>query len=694
MTLEEFVRLLDERGLRPKQTGAGQWAALCPSHQDRIPSLSVGAGNEGRVLLNCHVGCAIDEILGTLGLSKPDLFASPNGGGRSEQAVEYIYLGRDGKPVMKVVKKPGKRFSQARPDGEDGWLWNLQGVDRVLYRLPEVLAAVAAGERIYIAEGEKDVHALEGAGVVATTNPGGAGKWRSEYSEALAGADVVVIADRDEPGRRHAEEVAKSLTQRGCAVRIVQAAEGKDAHDHLAAGLGVEDLKGLAGAGPAPPLDLAATLDMAEAYLRRYTALTEAQYIAVTLWIAHAHALDATSTTPYLHVTSPEAESGKSRLLECLEPLTPQPIYAASMTPAVLFRAVQKLAPTLLVDEADNLMRDREAKSELLGLLNAGYRRGALAYRIGGGNRDELKSFETFCAKVIAGLDDLVATLASRCLRIEMQRRRVDESIEDFYREEAHAEAEPIRDALASWAAQATDQLRRARPDRLGVRDRLEEALRLLVAIGEMAGERWGARARAALHELAGPSTPPAMSERTQLLIDIRHVFEEHCRPAELASADLLDGLMGLVESPWRGWWGVEERQDNEVQVRPSRGAGRKLSEKLRAFKIRSHNTGDARRKGYRLADFEDSWGRYLPATPATGDPYPLNPLKPRAQAKNDPSTPAHCEDLRADSDRPQLRIPEPNERNERKEAAQCEDDGESRPLVDAALDLFGGDGS
>ncbi len=238
MTPSECVTLLDGRGLRPKATGAGKWEALCPGHQDRNPSLSVGTGQDGRVLLKCHAGCELEDILGALGLAKSDLFASSNG--TAPMAEEYLYHEADGGVVMKVVRKPGKKFAQAQPDGSGGWVWNTKGVDRVIYRLPKVLEAVAAKKTIYVAEGEKDVHALERHGVVATTNPGGAGKWRDAYSKSLAGADVVIVADRDEPGVKHAQEVARSLRAQGCTVQIVQAAAGKDAHDHLAGGLTVE----------------------------------------------------------------------------------------------------------------------------------------------------------------------------------------------------------------------------------------------------------------------------------------------------------------------------------------------------------------------------------------------------------------------------------------------------------------------
>jgi len=87
-------------------------------------------------------------------------------------------------------------------------MWKLGETRRVLYRLPQVIEAVKAGKTIYIPEGEKDVHAIEQAGGVATCNPGGAGKWKREYAESLRGAQVVVVADKDTPGRKHARDVA------------------------------------------------------------------------------------------------------------------------------------------------------------------------------------------------------------------------------------------------------------------------------------------------------------------------------------------------------------------------------------------------------------------------------------------------------------------------------------------------------
>jgi hypothetical protein len=376
---------------------------------------------------------------------------------------------------------------------------------------------------------------------------------------------------------------------------------------------------------------IAELLDMTETFVRRFVVLGEAGYVAVPLWVAHTWAIESTDTTSYLHVTSPEWESGKSRLLEVIEQLVRRPIYAASMTSAVLYRAVQSLKPELLVDEADNLFKDREAKNDLLGVLNSGWRRGALAYRIGGGNRDELQSFQTFCAKAIAGLDDLAPTLASRCVRVQMRRRRVEELIEDFYRDLAAADAKPIRDGFAAWSKAYQDTLRWSRPDRLGVRDRLEEGLRLPLAIAELAGERWTTRARDAFRELAGTSTDGAMSERVQLLTDLQVVFDANPGQDELPTSVVLQTLLDFEESPWRGWWGTEK----DGVVYPGKGAAQKLAEHLKGFGIRSVQIGprEARVRGYRYADFEDAWKRYLPLPHPPPAPNPLNPLTPHDHA-------------------------------------------------------------
>lgn len=140
---------------------------------------------------------------------------------RRHQVAAYDYRDEHGELFFQVVRFEPKDFRQRRPDG-DGWTWKIGGTRRVLFRLPEVLAAVAAGRTIYVAEGEKATLALVAAGLDATCSPGGAGKWRPEFAEALGGADVVVLPDNDEPGRRHAHQVREALQGVAKLVRVVE----------------------------------------------------------------------------------------------------------------------------------------------------------------------------------------------------------------------------------------------------------------------------------------------------------------------------------------------------------------------------------------------------------------------------------------------------------------------------------------
>jgi putative DNA primase/helicase len=135
--------------------------------------------------------------------------------------IDAIYNYRDagGNVLYQVVRFTGKRFQQRRPNGTGSWVWNLKGVQPVLYRLPELLAA-PSDKPVFIGEGEKDADRLTALGLAATT-PMGAGKWRSEYSETLRGRSVVILPDNDQPGIRHAIRVARLLVGIATGIKIV-----------------------------------------------------------------------------------------------------------------------------------------------------------------------------------------------------------------------------------------------------------------------------------------------------------------------------------------------------------------------------------------------------------------------------------------------------------------------------------------
>lgn len=227
------------------RSGTG-WMVKCPAHDDGRASLSVSAGNQQDVVVHCHANCPTDEVLAAAGMTWADLSESEPEVLVTNTEVTYDYTDEFGKLLYQVVRKPGKKFLQRQPDPENygnGWVWNLRGVERVLYKLPYVIEAVRNGQPVWVTEGEKDADYVRAQGVCATTCPQGAGKWQDSFSEALSGADVTIWADKDEPGWKHAHAVRDSLLAHGVAsVRIVESRHGKDAADHLSHGLALGDV--------------------------------------------------------------------------------------------------------------------------------------------------------------------------------------------------------------------------------------------------------------------------------------------------------------------------------------------------------------------------------------------------------------------------------------------------------------------
>jgi putative DNA primase/helicase len=196
-----------------RKSGGG-FMARCPAHEDRTASLSVSAGNDGRVLLKCHAGCANPHIVAKIGLKLADLFP-PRADGASFRpnskparkplgrvVAIYDYRDADGVLVCQKIRHQDHEFRQRRPDGNGGWISNLDGVTKPLYRLPELLNAREdqPDAWIFICEGEKDADRCASEGLIATTNIGGAGnKWSDAYSDTLQGAPVVILVDTTTP---------------------------------------------------------------------------------------------------------------------------------------------------------------------------------------------------------------------------------------------------------------------------------------------------------------------------------------------------------------------------------------------------------------------------------------------------------------------------------------------------------------
>lgn len=250
-TIADPLQAVLERLDGVKAEGTGQWSARCPAHEDRVASLSVSRGNDGRALIYCHAGCKARDIVERIGLRVTDLFAQappPSSNGQRQIVATYDYSDQAGVLLFQVVRYQPKDFRQRRPDAKGGWIWNLKGVERVLYRLQEL---IRASDRctIYVTEGERDADRLHAEGMIATTNPGGAGKWGKVDSTPLHGRHVAIVPDHDEPGRRHAEDVATRLQDKAASVRIVELPglpEHGDVSDWLDGGNDPSDLDQLA----------------------------------------------------------------------------------------------------------------------------------------------------------------------------------------------------------------------------------------------------------------------------------------------------------------------------------------------------------------------------------------------------------------------------------------------------------------
>jgi KaiC/GvpD/RAD55 family RecA-like ATPase len=245
VTLEEFLERLE----RVQQHGS-YYKARCPAHHDHQPSLTVRVKENGWIDPKCWTGCTEEQILDALDLKNIDLLTAATNFG--EPTHVWTYQDEERTALFQTLRFPPKRFrarhyDPEHPDAtEDGWVWNIRDVRRVLYRLPEVLEGIKKGRTIYLVEGEKDADRLvEAWGVVATCNPAGALKWRAEYSDMLYGATVIQIADRDTPGRKHAEMVRTSLQGKVGRLFQFQSRVGKDVSDHIDAGYKAEDLEPL-----------------------------------------------------------------------------------------------------------------------------------------------------------------------------------------------------------------------------------------------------------------------------------------------------------------------------------------------------------------------------------------------------------------------------------------------------------------
>ena len=228
-----------------KRSGSG-WIALCPAHEDHSASLHFQRGVKRDVVMHCFAGCTFEAIVETCGLSaemRRDVV---------EPEAKYPYDDAEGRPSYVVLRNPGKSFVQYSWNATGEVVRNVEGIKRLLYRLPEVLATAKSSGDVWVVEGERDVETLRGQGIVATTAPNGANvKWPLDLVEPLRGSRrVVIIADSDSPGRRAVRQRHEAISKVVDDVRWIDLApsrdDGYDVSDYFADGGTLAELQCLA----------------------------------------------------------------------------------------------------------------------------------------------------------------------------------------------------------------------------------------------------------------------------------------------------------------------------------------------------------------------------------------------------------------------------------------------------------------
>ena len=323
---------------------------------------------------------------------------------------------------------------------------------------------------------------------------------------------------------------------------------------------------------------------------------------SVALWILHAHTHDCFDVSPILAVTSPTPECGKTTCLTLLGALVPRPCSASNVTPAALFRAIDKWSPTLLIDEADTFLKNSD---ELRGVLNSGHHR-ATAYIIRTtGDDHEPRRFRTWAPKAVALIGNLPATLASRSIHIELRRKAASEKVERL-RLDRLDHLEVLHRQAARWAKDNAGSLRSAEPQLPeALTGRAADNWRPLLSIADLVGGDWPAHARLIAQARDGRAGQTA---GIMLLEDIQRILVNR-RIDRIPSADLAEALSAMENRPWPEW-----RQDKPITPR-------QIAKLLEPFGVTPGTiriAGGTTVKGYKLEQFTEVFQRYVSAESVT----------------------------------------------------------------------------
>lgn len=351
------------------------------------------------------------------------------------------------------------------------------------------------------------------------------------------------------------------------------------------------------------PVDGKCLLDELEKILNRFLVFSSShESKAIALWILFSYCIDAADVAPILLVNSPEKRCGKSTLLSAVQRLVNCPLMASNITPAAMFRSIEKWRPTLMIDEADSFLPRNE---ELRGVINSGHTRdSAFVIRCVGDNNEPVK-FNTWCAKVIAGIGQFAETIQDRAIIIQLRRKLASEK-----REKLHGNVHTLLfdELIKKCLRFANDNipkltaLKPQAPEELN--DRAADNWQALFAIAQLAGNDWFQHAKNAALYLSG-RTQDSISLSTELLLDIKKIFASK-KIDKISTEDLIAALCSNSERPWATLC-------KDKPINPH-----KLSKMLNKYGVSSGTirlSNDVTKKGYYLNSFSDAFSRYVHAS-------------------------------------------------------------------------------
>lgn len=311
-------------------------------------------------------------------------------------------------------------------------------------------------------------------------------------------------------------------------------------------------------------------------------------------WVLHAWAHEASDISPVLAFVSPEKRCGKTTALSVIAALTPKPMHAVNISSSVLFRVVEKFAPTVLIDEADTFLAEND---ELRGILNGGHNRLSAYVWRSVGDDHEPRQFKVWSPKAVAMIGKLPDTLEDRALVVPLRRKQIGEMVERF-RADRVSDFLPLRRKAARWSADSLSRLSDMDPEvPAGLNDRAQDNARAICAIADTAGGKWPATIRDALVGIAEQADDEPQSAGVLLLRDIAEIFEKRAS-LRIGSTELCDALCELEESPWGDW-----RRGSPITTRG-------IAKLLKPFGVKPMR--DREHRYYGRADFADAFERYL----------------------------------------------------------------------------------